>query len=162
MKKGLGGVVSTLAGMAVGAAAGGIATGTASSKKIKELMDGHAKVHELYMAFDQWLRIRQEGKTLVDFFEKNDYKTVAIYGMKELGERLYDELENSGITVKYIIDKNADTIYADVDVLTPDDELEPVDVVVVTAIYYFDEIEEMLSERVDYPVVSLEDILYEV
>ena len=88
------------------------------------------------MAFDQWLRIRQEGKTLVDFFEKNDYKTVAIYGMKELGERLYDELENSGITVKYIIDKNADTIYADVDVLTPDDELEPVDVVVVTAIYY--------------------------
>ena len=114
------------------------------------------------MAFDQWLRIRQEGKTLVDFFEKNDYKTVAIYGMKELGERLYDELENSGITVKYIIDKNADTIYADVDVLTPDDELEPVDVVVVTAIYYFDEIEEMLSERVDYPVVSLEDILYEV
>ena len=89
MKKGLGGVVSTLAGMAVGAAAGGIAAGTASSKKIKELMDGHAKVHELYMAFDQWLRIRQEGKTLVDFFEKNDYKTVAIYGMKELGERLY-------------------------------------------------------------------------
>lgn len=162
MKKGLGGVVSTLAGMAVGAAAGGIAAGTASSKKIKELMDGHAKVHELYMAFDQWLRIRQEGKTLVEFFEKNDYKTVAIYGMKELGERLYDELENSGITVKYIIDKNADTIYADVDVLTPDDELEPVDVVVVTAIYYFDEIEEMLSERVDYPVVSLEDILYEV
>ena len=162
MKKGLGGVVSTLAGMAVGAAAGGIAAGTASSKKIKEFMDGHAKVHELYMAFDQWLRIRQEGKTLVDFFEKNDYKTVAIYGMKELGERLYDELENSGITVKYIIDKNADTIYADVDVLTPDDELEPVDVVVVTAIYYFDEIEEMLSERVDYPVVSLEDILYEV
>ena len=162
MKRGLSGALSTLAGMVIGAAAGGITAGTMSSKKIKELVDGHAKVHELYMAFDQWLRIRQEGKTLVDFFEKNDYKTVAIYGMKELGERLYDELENSGITVKYIIDKNADTIYADVDVLTPDDELEPVDVVVVTAIYYFDEIEEMLSERVDYPVVSLEDILYEV
>ena len=114
------------------------------------------------MAFDQWLRIRQEGKTLVEYFEKNDYKTVAIYGMKELGERLYDELENSGIEVRYIIDKNADSIYADVDVITPDDDLEPVDVIVVTAIYYFDEIEEMLSEKVDYPVVSLEDILYEV
>ena len=162
MKRGLSGALSTLAGMGIGAAAGGITAGTMSSKKIKELVDGHAKVHELYMAFDQWLRIRQEGKTLVEYFEKNDYKTVAIYGMKELGERLYDELENSGIEVRYIIDKNADSIYADVDVITPDDDLEPVDVIVVTAIYYFDEIEEMLSEKVDYPVVSLEDILYEV
>lgn len=162
MKKGAGSVVSTLVGMAAGAVAGGVAAGSASSKKIQELMDGHAKVHELYMAFDQWLRIRQEGKSLVEYFEKNNYKTVAIYGMKELGERLYDELEGSGISVKYIIDKNADTIYADVDVVTPDDELQPVDIIVVTAIYYFDEIEEMLSGKVDYPVISLEDILYEV
>lgn len=162
MKKGFGKVLSTLAGMAVGAAAGGVAAGSASSKKIKEMAEGHAKVHELYMAFDQWLRVRQEGKTLVEFFEKQGYKTVAIYGMKELGERLYDELQDSGIAVEYIIDKNADQIYADVDVVTPDEELKPVDVVVVTAIYYFDEIEEMLSEKVDYPIISLEDILYEV
>ena len=64
--------------------------------------------------------------------------------------------------VKYIIDKNADCIYSDVDVITPDDDLEQVDVIVVTAIYYFDEIEEMLSQKVDYPIISLEDILYEV
>lgn len=162
MKKKLSGVFSTLACMAVGAAAGGVAAQTASSKKINELLEGHKKVHELYMAFDQWLRVRQEGKTLVEYFEKNDYKTVAIYGMKELGERLYDELKDTGIKVRYIIDKNADSIYADVDVVTPDDELEPVDVIVVTAIYYFDEIEENLSEKVDYPIISLEDILYEV
>ena len=65
-------VVSTLAGAALGAAVGGIAAKTTSSKKIKELVDGHAKVHELYMAFDQWLRIRQEGKTLIEYFEKNN------------------------------------------------------------------------------------------
>lgn len=162
MSKGVNKVISTLTGVAAGAVAGGVAARTASSKKIKELLDGHAKVHELYMAFDQWLRIRQEGKTLAEYFERNDYKTIAIYGMKELGERLYDELQDSGVTVRYAIDKNADSIYADVDVVTPDDELEQVDVIVVTALYYFDEIEEMLSEKVDYPVVSLEDILYEV
>ncbi|MCM1211806.1 MAG: hypothetical protein NC318_09395 [Blautia sp.] len=162
MKKGFGGVFSTLAGMTVGAVAGSVAAGTASSKKIKEMAEGHVKVHELYMAFDKWLQVRQKGKTLVEYFEKQGYKTVAIYGMKELGERLYDELYGSGITVKYIIDKNADLLYADVDVVTPDEKLESVDVIVVTAIYYFDEIEEMLSERVDYPIVSLEDILYEV
>lgn len=162
MKKRAGGVFSALAGMAVGAAAGGVAAGKVSSKKINELMEGHKKVHELYMAFDQWLRIRQEGKTLAEYFEKNNYKTAAIYGMKELGERLYDELKDSDITVSYIIDKNADSIYADVDVVTPDDELGAVDVIVVTAIYYFDEIEENLSGKIDCPIVSLEDILYEI
>lgn len=162
MKKSLNRVISTLAAMAAGAVAGGIAARSAPLKKINKMAEGHAKVHELYMAFDQWLRIRQEGKTLVEYFETNGYKTVAIYGMKELGERLYDELKGSDIKVKYIIDRNADQISADVDVITPDNELEPVDVIVVTALYYFDEIEEMLSEAVDYPVVSLEDILYEV
>ena len=146
MKKGIGTVISTLAGAAAGAAA----VGTSSNKKLKRKDEGLKKVHELYMAFDQWLRIRQEGKTLVEYFHQQNFKTIAIYGMKELGEHLYEEL------------KDADSIYADVDVITPDDDLEQVDVIVVTAIYYFDEIEEMLSQKVDYPVISLEDVLYEI
>lgn len=154
--------LSTLLGMAAGAAAGGIAAKQASVKKIKKMNEGGAKVHELYMAFDQWLQIRQEGKTLVEYFTKNGYKTVAVYGMKELGERLIDELKGSGVTVSYAIDKNADCIYAEVDVVTPDEELAEVDVIVVTAITYFDEIEEMLCEKVDCPIISLEDILYEI
>ncbi len=162
MKKGFGGIVSTLAGMAVGVVAGGAVTANTSSKKIKDMSDRGAKVHELYMAFDQWLRLRQEGKTLVEYFEKHGYKTVAIYGMKELGERLYDELSGSDIKVSYAIDKKADSIYAEVDVVTPEEQLAPVDVIVVTAIYYYDEIEEELSEKVDYPIISLEDILYEI
>lgn len=162
MKKGLKGVLTTLTSMAVGAAAGSIVRESASMKKITALTENGMKVHELYMAFDQWLRVRQQGKTLVEYFEKQGYQTVAIYGMKELGEHLYDELQGTGITVEYIIDKNAEIISADVDVVTPDEELKPVDVIVVTAIYYFDEIEEMLSDKVNYPIVSLEDILYEV
>lgn len=155
-------VFSTMAGIVAGAVAAGVAVNKVSSKKIKKMETGGAKVHKLYKAFDQWLRVRQEGKTLAAYFIREDYKTVAIYGMKELGERLFDELKGSGITVKYIIDKNADAIYADVNVVTPDEELEPVDVIVVTALYYFDEIEELLSQKVDYPIVSLEDILFEI
>lgn len=162
MKKAFSKAITAIAGVSISAVAGGAAARTVSAKKIKELEELHAKVHELYMAFDQWLRIRQEGKTLAEYFKRNGYKRIAIYGMKELGERLYDELEGSGVEVCYIIDKNADSIYADVDVVTPDDELKAVDVIVVTALYYFEEIDEMLSEKTDYPVISLEDILYEV
>ena len=162
MKKKLGGAVLGLAGMAAGVVAGGAVSARASSKKVNELMEGHRKVHALYMAFDQWLRIHQEGKTLVEYFRQNQSQTVTIYGMKELGERLYEELKGTDVTVRYIIDQNADMIYADVDVVTPEDVLEPVDVIVVTAIYYFDEIEENLSGKIQCPIVSLEDILYEI
>ena len=158
MKKG----ISALLGMVAGVAAGGIAVGTKSSEKLQKEKANGKKLYAFYRAFDQWLRIRQEGKTLAEYFQKNGYKTVAVYGMKELGERLCDELKSTDITVRYAIDKNADQLYADVDIVTPDEELAPVDVIVVTAITFFDEIEEMMSEKVDCPIISLEDILYEV
>ena len=40
--------------------------------------------------------------------------------------------------------------------------LEEADVMVVTAIYAFDAIEEEMEAIVDFPVVSLEDVVYEV
>ena len=36
------------------------------------------------------------------------------------------------------------------------------DAVVVTVVYYFDAIEETLKQKVDCPILSLGDIVYEV
>ena len=154
----------TIAGLSVlfGTAIGAIAVKSVQAPKTIKRADHTQKMTEFYRLLIEWLRIKQEGKTLASFFRQNDYKTIAIYGMKELGERLYAELKDSEIQVKYIIDKNADTIYADIDVVEPENILEDVDVIVVTAIHYFDEIEMMLGEKVDYPVISLEDVIYEV
>lgn len=156
------GVVSTLVSMAAGAVAGGVVVNSSSTKKMKEVSEKADKLYQFYKVLNQWLEVRQSGKTLKEYFDRQNYKTVAIYGMKELGERLYDELKDSGIEVCYIIDKKAGSVYADVEVVPPEADLEPVDVIVVTAIFYFDEIEEMLSTKGDYSIVSLEDILYEV
>ena len=82
--------------------------------------------------------------------------------MSYAGEALMNELKDSSVTVVYGIDQNADSIYMDVDIVSMNDELEEVDAIVVTAITFFDEIEEKLLEKVDYPIISLEDILYEV
>lgn len=162
MKKGIGRTVSALAGAVAGAMAGGAAVGKILNKGSKARDEMLAKMKAFYFLQNQWLCNLQEGKTLADYFKRNDYHTVAIYGMKELGERLYDELKDSGIVVKYAIDKNAEGLYTDLDVVTPEEELEEVDVIVVTAVSYFDEIEEMLCEKTDCPIVSLEDIVYEV
>lgn len=158
MKKGVASILSMLAGAAIGAGA----IGTVQKPKMKKRAEHTQKMTEFYQVLVEWLRIKQEGKSLTAFFVQNGYKTVAIYGMKELGERLYDELKDSEIKVKYVIDQNADSICADVDVVTPDDTLEAVDVIVVTAIHYFDEIEEALSQKVDCSIVSMEDVIYEM
>lgn len=158
MKKG---TIASLATL-LGATAGAAAVQATQKKKSDARVDKLRKMGEFYNILIQWLSIRQEGKTLVSYFTQNEYGKIAIYGMKELGERLYDELKDSEVEVKYIIDKNADALYADVDVVTPYDPLEEVDAIVVTAIHYFDEIEMMLEEKVGCPIISLEDIVYDI
>jgi len=41
----------------------------------------------------------------------------------------------------------------------PTDELPDVDVIVVTADYYFEEIKDKLSKKVDCPIISIGEIL---
>lgn len=158
MKKG---TIASLATL-LGATAGAAAVQATQKKKSDARVDKLKKMGEFYNILIQWLSIRQEGKSLVSYFTQNEYGKIAIYGMKELGERLYDELKDSEVEIKYIIDKNADAIYADVDVVTPDDPLEDVDVIVVTAVHYFDEIEMMLEQKISCPIISLEEIVYDI
>lgn len=105
---------------------------------------------------------KADGKDLASYFEKNGYTKIAIYGMSYAGQTLVKEVKNTGINVAYGIDNNPGLIDTDVDIVSMEDELERVDAVVVTAITFFDEIQEKLTGKMDCPVISLEDILYEV
>ena len=156
MKKGAITVVSTLLGAAAGAS---VAYGL-ENKKVKRGKELDKKNDAILQVMSQWLLLKQEGKNLSDYFLENGYKRIAVYGMHYLGEALLKELENSEVEVVYAIDKRADGIYCDVNVVTPEDELEEVDVVVVTAFFFFDEIEELLSTKIDCPIISIEDAIY--
>ncbi|MCD7724855.1 MAG: hypothetical protein LUI12_04795 [Clostridiales bacterium] len=158
MKKGIISIISALAGVTVGAGASLRVTGKALNKKTT-MSDKHLA---LFLLMNQWVAVKQEGKNLKDYFEKNGYKTIAIYGMSYVGERLVEELKDSDITIKYGIDKNADAIYSEIDMVTMDAELEEVDAVIVTPVFFFNEIEEELAQKLNCPIISIEDILYEV
>ena len=116
----------------------------------------------LFLMMNQWVKVKQDGKHLVSYFEKNGYKRIAIYGMSHVGETLLNELDGTSTQVAYGIDQNADKIYAEIDILSMGDDLEPVDAVVVTSITFFDEIKEKLSKKIKCPIISLKDILAEV
>lgn len=158
MKRGIISVLSTLAGVVLGGSVAGKFIGE-TAKKAQNMSDKHLA---LFLMMNQWVKVKQEGKNLLTYFEKNGYKKIAIYGMSYAGETLIDELRDADITIAYGIDRNADSLYADIDIVSMDDDLDEVDAVVVTAITFFDEIEEQLSEKVECPIISLEDILYEM
>lgn len=158
MKKPVVSILSALMGAAVGA---GVA-GKDSMEKQRRLQAASDKHFALFQMMNQWVRVKQQGKNLSEYFEKAGYKNIAIYGMNYAGQTLVEELKNTETRVEYGIDRNADCIYADVDVVSGNETLEPVDVIVVTAITFFDEIETALSDKTECPIISLEDVLYGV
>lgn len=162
MNKGAVSIVSTLVGGMIGAVAGVGVVGKISGKTVDETKRTADKYLALFQMMNQWVRAKQEGKNLSSYFVKNNYKKIAIYGMSLAGESLLEELRDSDIQVLYGIDQRADNMYSEVDIVTMEDPLEKVDAIIVTAITYFNEIEEKLSEKVECPIISLEDILYEV
>ena len=158
MKKSIVSVITTLMGTAVGA-------GVVTYKKIKRQESDFKVIKKneaILKMFNQWLSLKQEGKTIDKYFIDNGFHRIAGYGMSYAGERLIDDLKGTEIEVAYGIDRNADRIFSEVEIVNIDDSFQPVDAVVVTAIYNFDEIEEKLCDQVDCPIISLEDIIYEI
>lgn len=132
----------------------------AQKNKIKGMSDKHL---DLFLMMNQWVRVKQKGKNLSEFFERNGYKKIAVYGMSYAGQTLIEELQDSNIEIAYGIDKKADKLDADFRIVSVDGgELEMVDAVVVTAITFFDEIEEILIDKMDCPIISLEDVLNQI
>lgn len=152
----------TIVGTLLGAVAGAVASGAVVNKQVIVKDKQVDKFKGYYNMLVQWLTLKQEGKSLDEYFNENGFKTVAIYGMGEMGNRLYDELKNTEIEVTYAIDKNAETTYSELDVKNIEDALPEVDVVVVTATFAFDEIVEDIEDKFTCPIVSLEDVVYEV
>lgn len=156
MKKTMIAVLSLLAGATFGVVLGG----KAAFEKINEIQSMSEKHFALFKMMNQWVKIKQEGKGMAEYFEKNGFKKIAVYGMSYAGQTLLEELGGTGICVAYGIDKNAGGIFTDVDIVSVDGPFDEVDAVVVTAVTYFDEIEKCLSSIMTCPIISLEDILY--
>lgn len=115
-----------------------------------------------FRLMNQWVKIKQNGKNLSEYFEKRGYRRIAVYGMGYIGETLIDELKNSNVKVVYGIDRNASTIYSEVNIIFPNEIIEPIDVIVVTVVTSYKHILMNLSKEVKYPIISLKDVVYDI
>ena len=115
-----------------------------------------------YNLLIEWLAKKQSGFDYAEYLYKLGYKKIAVYGVGELGIRFIDELKNTSIQVVCAIDQNEACGYLNVKIINPGDPLdENVDLLVVTPIHVYAEIEKNVKDYVECPVVSLEDVIYE-
>ncbi len=120
------------------------------------------KFKTYYNILNQWMIHLHQNRKIDEFFIQRGYQKIAIYGMGELGNRLYEELENSRTEILYVIDQDAPSIVVDVEVKEPSEILEEVDVIIVTAVFDFEEIVKDLRNITSCPVISLEEVMKEL
>ena len=118
-----------------------------------------SKFEGYYYILNKWLEARHHGWSLNLYFEKEGIQEIAVYGMGELGYRFIEEAEETDAVVKYCIDKNSGYGYGDIKVRNPEEDMEPVDAIIVTPFYAFDEIEETLKKKFPGRIISIEDVI---
>lgn len=120
-----------------------------------------AKYLDLFRIMNQYVVTKQHHKELADYFEEKGYERIAVYGMSHLGQRLIDDLKDSRTQVVYGVDRRADRLTYSLPIYDPSEDLPEVDAIVVTA-YDFDEIAEVLAEKMDCEILQFSDILFDV
>lgn len=117
------------------------------------------KFRMFYKVLTNWM-IKDEKDFSIFLKKQYKIKNCAIYGYAELGKILRRRLEKSDISILYVLDKKVD---ADPDgqipFYYPISGLDKPDAVIVTAVYYFDEIRKELLELGYNNVYSLYDIV---
>lgn len=126
-------------------------------------LNGLAEKYRRYNGvLQQWIRLKNMEKSIAAYFVKRNIRSIAIYGMGDLGNRLFEELKSSAVEVLYGIDQNKDKVFSEIPIYSMDDELPYVDAVIVTPYLSYDQILPKVKEKFHGEILSLEDIIYEI
>lgn len=115
-----------------------------------------------YNLLNQWLFLKNKGTNLETCFIERKIYSIAIYGMGEVGERLCEELKESKVQVKYAIDTKRYDSTLELPRYNLIQGLEPVDAIVVTPIFDYQNIEKEIKKVGNHQVISLYDIVFDV
>lgn len=110
---------------------------------------------------NQWLILKQEGKSIGEYLKRKGYSSVAIYGMAIYGRHVIRELSGTDITIAYGIDWKKMKPYENIEVLQPSGKLPPVDIIINTVIHENAGIAAALAKLTSVPMISLEDVIFE-
>lgn len=117
--------------------------------------------HHRYKFLHYWMWQREQGTGIDNFFKTRNIKSIALYGVGIEGKHFRDELYAEGMELSYAIDRQGSILHDRFPIYRIDDELPEVDAIVVSVIDEFFSIYKLLSEKVNCPIYSLEEVVYE-
>ena len=115
----------------------------------------------IILTFDRWVEVLQAGGRMDAFLQARGIVSVAVYGYGHMGKLLAAELHRSKLVhLAYVTDQSKKVLDIDVPFHLASEMLPPVDMIIVTAVYYFDDVRSALqSAGVQARIVSLYDLL---
>lgn len=120
------------------------------------------RLNSYYDTLSGWLNFKQKGKKMDEYLIQCGYRKIAIYALGEIGIRLFYELKGTEVSVEYAIDQNTDAHVENLKVVGKEDKLEEVDAVIVSVGFAYEEVKKDLEDKLNCPVLSLQNIVYEI
>lgn len=127
--------------------------------KVQDAVIRYKKSEAAFGLALKWIKAKQKGYCLAEYFRQNGIQSVAIYGMSAMGQRLYDEFEDSGIEIRYLLDQNPRQMDKILKFSSPDQEGLDVDVIIVTVALAEKQIIDKLMAQGYENVIGLSEVL---
>ncbi|MBE5969036.1 MAG: glycosyltransferase family 2 protein [Lachnospiraceae bacterium] len=114
-----------------------------------------------YHMFYGITKLAMEGKNIASFVRKHNLKKAAIYGWGIAGKMLYKLLKKEDVEISFIVDRNNASNEYDVPAFNDVTDLPETEMIIVSAIADFHNIEKSLYPHVDYPIYCMDDVVCE-
>jgi lipopolysaccharide biosynthesis glycosyltransferase len=110
----------------------------------------------------RWMEFLLNGKKLSSYMQMHGFEKLAIYGGGAIGKMFVDFAIKEQYEVPFILDKNLSGEYHGIPIKKSVEEQDEIDVIIVTAESYFDEIEKELNIKSNAHITSISQIIYEI
>lgn len=128
-------------------------------KKLQVCIQEKVRKHRRYARLEENFQKMLDCKDgLKNYLKQNEIDTMAVYGYGYYGKRFIKCVKECCVKVSYVIDKDAAAfVQNEREVKTLEDELDRVDLIVITPILDYEVIKEKLNAKADMKCISLDE-----
>lgn len=130
-----------------------------SRGKIGDLYELSEKYREMTEILSLWMEFIECGNSIAEKLKAAGIEKIAIYGIGFLGKRLFAQLKDSDVKILYIVDQNSGSMYCNVPVVSLSKDIEQVDAIIITPVYYYYAIKKNIEYAVNCRILSIDDII---
>lgn len=130
-------------------------------QEIAQMSDPVRGRNQYQKIINKWEQLSEHSWDIKTYFTNKGIKKLAIYGMGNLGCKLYDAINSPEIQVVYVVDRESRYLSEVVCIKKTTEELSGIDMLVITVSDEEAELVNYYKDRLDVPVVGISEIVYD-